>query len=125
MTTLSRDEILIRAAKVKAAIVGACNSGSKRLLEFAELSEVKEYNLTIAQVQSYVAQCKSAKLIHSISDPERAGGALYIVRSESEELEVKRPYNKREQPTLKVDLIKATGRVRLEINGFVIEIGVV
>ena len=119
-------EKTIRSAKLRAAIISLLDKGPKTRLELiTELGDLlKELNYTHGALDGLMYTMKG-KLIHS----EKYGNkSIYSLINGvgTEPLKVKaiaKVAPKVPEQPIKIDLIEKTGKLRIEFNGLLIEIG--
>lgn len=127
---MNRD--LVRSAKARALIVAALlASPRKTAAEIGNFPEVTSLHLTKKALYALLYRMDANGLIIKETTPE--GQVVYRAGSNSPGIEAKaiREVGKavRKQPhinpaDLKVDILKAAGRIRLTMNGFTIDIGI-
>lgn len=143
-----------RAARMRAAIIALLNNAPEPLAKGemqAKLDDViKELKYKSSNFESHLYGLVANGLVKKIPKPSPGTGFLYANQryefpnsdgqSASDEPRVKRAYVKRKGlenataasksagvgniPSVSLDIVKSTGRVRLSINGMSIEIGV-
>ena len=124
----SLKEAFVRSAKARAIIIDEIKSKDKALTltDILGLEPLAALGMKVPAVQSCVySMVKSGVLIKSKSDSTTYYG---VPTGSVEKAPVKVKTTKYAiqptKPSIQVDIIKATGRVRLSLNGLVIEIGV-
>lgn len=134
---LTRSEELVRAAALRAAIVADLNARSapvnqQEITESLKDTLVKWKVTDEATLRRVLARAVSAGLFTSEKDGTRV---LYSLSKDSAEEKAQKTQKKLAKAQLKtlaigapdftVDIVKATGRIRMTIAGLSIEIGVV
>lgn len=134
MTTLSRKEQLLRAAQLRARITALINNADIRLttkeVRAAIEEELKDLGYNESVLSNFLFTMSNNGLI------SREGTLGNITYGKAGDLppkkektakiqqeKVKKVIN--QEPTLTVDLVKSTGRVRISFKGIQIEIGVI
>lgn len=124
------------AAKRRAAIISILTANDKptTMREIFDDDRLKEFNFTISTLHSFMMSMKKSGLIDSVKTNtlgRKPGYYLLNNKTKADKIinPVKRPYTKKVKELtvadLKLDIIKETGHVRLQINGLIIEIGVI
>lgn len=128
---MGNHENMARAAKYKALIVALLNR-TGTLLSHSEISAKLEDELTADSYKAHnlrglLAQLAANKMIicDVAGNRKLYHSTQYPAPADADEPVVERKSKKDAAPTLKVDLVKDTGRVRITLQGLVIEIGVV
>ena len=128
MQKVSRDEQLRRSAEMRTAISSLLFNSSENLpaSEISELlkSKMEELGYNETNLSNFLFTMSKNGLI-SKSGP--LGNVKYGRPSDiksAEPVKIKKPKGDPAQE-IKIDIVKSTGRVRLQIKGLVIEIGVV
>jgi Fe2+ or Zn2+ uptake regulation protein len=121
---MSRDESLVRAAELRAAILYILNSNTAGV-SFREIfthKKVSEMKAPEATVRGCVGQLVKTSQINAVKDGRSV--TFYPITAKVEAIE-QMPAVVKRKPDVKVDIVKSTGKVRIEINGLLLEIGVV
>jgi hypothetical protein len=130
MTTLSRKEQLLRAAQLRARITAIMNNADIRLTA-KEVREALEDELSAlgyneSSLSNFLFTMSNNGLI---SREGTIGNITYgkagDILPEKEMKQKKAQKATNQDPTLTVDLVKSTGRVRISFKGIQIEIGVI
>lgn len=119
----SLKEAFIRAAKARAIILAELKNRDKpmSMADILGLGQLAELDMKVTAIQSCVyAMLKSGLLAKSKVDATTYYGLASVTTTSK----VDTPRKAKLSPAIQVDIIKATGRVRLSLNGLVIEIGV-
>jgi hypothetical protein len=128
MTQRDRKAGVVRAGKLRAAIRAALNAPGTRMsaADLVKLPLVKALKYKSSQLQQIAQRMVDSGELTKDEGPSKVflyskkRGSRLVVR----EIEGEQPEpNKRRM--LRVDFVKATGRVRFELGGVLIEIGVV
>jgi len=128
-----KEESVILAAQKRAAIISVLTNAKQPMPSYLifKAPEIKKFDFTWAAFQTFMSAMKNSQLVYSkkIDDPKaRVGYFPFNGSTESGEKKVAKKQKVKAvsiAPNLKIDIIKSTGRVRLELNGLFIEIGVI
>lgn len=126
MAKFTREESLVRAARLRAIITAALNAQPDRVFKAEELrqelsQEMSNLGYTMINLYSCLRQMAKQELI---GHPAIGN---YKAIAEGDEVQVaKRKQSKKsaKAPEVSIEIVKSTGKVRLSIKGLVIEIGV-
>lgn len=121
--SLSRSQILVRAAKLRAKMISLIKktpgiSTPDLVAQMQDTLKAEQANDT--SVITQLLHLQKSELIATIKDGNKASHYL----PDAKPAKVRKEKAVKAQPDFTVDLVKATGRVRVSIGGFVIEIGV-
>lgn len=124
------------AAKARAMILSYLNRNQKRMTIKEIVSELSD-KFNAAGIRHEAINYQMSRLAaNNLVGSVRRGTAIEYFRNPSNELVVvedvpvktTRKYNRTDivqQPALAIDIVKSTGKVRINMNGMVIEIGIV
>lgn len=130
MTKLSRDAQLKRAAEIRAAVIAQCNASHKSMKCSELYQAIDTKGMSPDSFRRLVKILAENGLVQTVRHGDNEPVEYYnMVFSENQHAT---PQYVRsvvaaqvESETLKIDLIKDSGRVRIQIQGLVIEVGVV
>jgi len=145
-TTASREEQLVRASKLRALIIGYLNTNAQTMAVtrsdmVADLSDqLKELGYKESAVDNFLyvmskdlligkAAKQGTKVTYCSKDSSLATNIPYRKKAKDRDASTAVVVTKKSKssrvPEISLDYVKSSNRVRLTINGLVIEIGVV
>lgn len=121
-----RDEARVRDAKIREAVRGVLSDGEEytasRLMEILT-PDLEALGFKPANLRFILYEMAESKLIHS----RKEARTLHFSAHASAQAKVpeSEPKRQKTKPAVKIDIVKSTGKVRIELDGLLIEIGVV
>lgn len=126
---LTRDEQIVRAAKFRELIfkhiVAATTPMTRYDLLSALMIDMDSMGYKEASLDNCLSMLTKAGIIERGANAEGKSVYTKAVNALSDVVTPKVIKLKQDKPTIVVDIIKNTGRVRLTLNGLLIEIGIV
>lgn len=138
---MSRDELSLRAAKVRAILIAGLNvGGPKTHKELCDIHQDDFHPIGAddATIRNILDRAVASKFIfkrregrsvvyYTIANDGSAGsgatlGATASKAGKTKGLSIKA--SALQAPSLILDIVKSTGRIRLEVGGFIIDIGI-
>ena len=117
---INRKQAFVNAAKARGIIIAATKTEALSMPAILEMPEIVALNMKTAAVQA----CVYTMVKNGLLNKHKDGLAVRYGGTTSTPAKISEPRAKNTAPQIKVDLIKATGRVRLTISGISIDIGV-
>ena len=131
---------MVRGSKLRATLVaGLKNVPPQRMVDIITWPSVVELEMKRSAVEAIVYSMVKSGQIIAVADPDNATHNLYtsidydkaklvgltVREGKGVKLKEPKPVALSTKPSIRVDLVKSTGRVRLTIDNMIIEVGVI
>ena len=131
---------MVRGSKLRATLVaGLKNVPPQRMVDIITWPSVVELEMKRSAVEAIVYSMVKSGQIIAVADPDNATHNLYtsidydkaklvgltVREGKGVKLKEPKPVALSTKPSIRVDLVKSTGRVRLTIDSMIIEVGVI
>ncbi len=131
---------MVRGSKLRATLVaGLKNVPPQRMVDIIAWPSVVELEMKRSAVEAIVYSMVKSGQIIAVADPDNATHNLYtsidydkaklvgltVREGKGVKLKEPKPVALSTKPSIQVDLVKSTGRVRLTIDNMIIEVGVI
>lgn len=131
---------MVRGSKLRATLVaGLKNVPPQRMVDIITWPSAVELEMKRSAVEAIVYSVVKSGQIIAVADPDNATHNLYtsidydkaklvgltVREGKGVKLKEPKPVALSTKPSIQVDLVKSTGRVRLTIDNMIIEVGVI
>lgn len=131
---------MVRGSKLRATLVaGLKNVPPQRMVDIITWPSVVELEMKRSAVEAIVYSMVKSGQIIAVADPDNVTHNLYtsidydkaklvgltVREGKGVKLKEPKPVALSTKPSIQVDLVKSTGRVRLTIDNMIIEVGVI
>lgn len=131
---------MVRGSKLRATLVaGLKNVPPQRMVDIITWPSAVELEMKRSAVEAIVYSMVKSGQIIAVADPDNATHNLYtsidydkaklvgltVREGKGVKLKEPKPVALSTKPSIQVDLVKSTGRVRLTIDNMIIEVGVI
>ena len=123
---------MVIGSKLRATLIaGLKNVPPQRMVDIITWPSVVELEMKRSAVEAIMYSMVKSGQIIAVADPNNGSHNLYTSADSAEASPAKvkakepKPVALSTKPSIRVDLVKSTGRVRLTIDSMIIEVGVI